>query len=64
MRYLAMALKARENGDAEHADRLVLHVSSLFGQAKVLETPTTSPPSAERPIQQQQQPQPNEPKTE
>jgi hypothetical protein len=56
VRYLAMAFNARENGEAEYADHLVMHASEMFGQAMALETP--SPPSAERPVQQQQQPQP------
>lgn len=46
IRLLAMALKARNYGDARHAGHLVVHAAELFGQAETLEAPPRSAPAA------------------
>jgi hypothetical protein len=58
-RLLAMALKARDGGQQDLADRLTEQASELFDEASALETHQAAKPEAPaQPAQQQQQPQP------
>jgi hypothetical protein len=59
-RQLAMALKAREDGHADYAERLTERASHLLDEATAIEGPHTPKPEARvhQPAQQQQQPQP------
>jgi hypothetical protein len=56
-RLLAMALKARENGQIEGAEKLTELAAHYLDKAQTLD-PVASQPRAEAP-QQQQQPQPD-----
>jgi hypothetical protein len=59
-RLLAMALKAREDGHADYAERLTERASHLLDEATAMENHHTPKPegSVGQPAQQQQQPQP------
>jgi hypothetical protein len=60
MRLLALALNARQSGQADYADALTRMASIAFDQARDTERRFASEPNApyQQPAQQQQQPQP------
>lgn len=61
-RLLAIALKARENGQSQYADKLTQLASDALDEPAPIEGDFIPRPQAEQqwPAQQQQQPQPKE----
>ena len=60
-RLLALALKARERGDADLADQLTAQAAELLDKAPALNPPPVAPEPSQHVAQQQQQPRSDEP---